>query len=122
MPKLFTSSELKSKTVDELNGSLENLKTELLSLRVAKVTSANPNKLTKLRIVRRQVAQILTELTQRGFAEARKEQAGKKYKSVDLRLKKTRAARRALTKHELSQTALRTIKKQQNFPLRSYHL
>ena len=46
--------------------------------------------------------------------------AGKKYKPLDLRHKKTRAMRRALTKHEASRKTLRQIKKDTHFNLRKY--
>ncbi len=72
--------------------------------------------------MRRQIAQVLTELTSRAYTQAREENHGKKYQPIDLRLKKTRAARRALTKKELSNVSRRTLKVQQNFPQKCYSL
>jgi large subunit ribosomal protein L35e len=43
-----------------------------------------------------------------------------KYKPTDLRAKKTRAIRRALTKSEKNVKTVRQQKKEANFPLRRY--
>ena len=45
---------------------------------------------------------------------------GKKYKPKDLRFKKTRAMRRALTKHEQGLKTAKTMKKEKAFPMRRY--
>lgn len=39
---------------------LKDLKTELAALRVAKVTGGAPNKLSKIKIVRKSIARVLT--------------------------------------------------------------
>ncbi len=48
MPKLYKAADLAKKNTEDLEKNLDELKGELLSLRVAQVTTANPNKLTKL--------------------------------------------------------------------------
>jgi large subunit ribosomal protein L35e len=45
---------------------------------------------------------------------------GRKYKPLDLRLKKTRAMRRALTKHESKIKTMKEIRKRQAFPPRKF--
>jgi large subunit ribosomal protein L35e len=56
-----------------------------------------------------------------GRREALKEKYdGKKYKPLDLRPKKTRALRRALTKEQLSKKTLRSVKRERAFPPRKY--
>ncbi len=45
---------------------------------------------------------------------------GKKYKPLDLRPKKTRAMRKALTPHEASLKTAREIRKRRAFPQRKY--
>ena len=45
---------------------------------------------------------------------------GKKYKPKDLRFKKTRAMRRALTKNEQGLKTAKTMKKEKAFPMRRY--
>ena len=55
-------------------------------------------------------------------AEARNVWEKKKYLPIDLRYKKTRAIRRALTTHERTQKTLRQQKKDQNFPQRRFAL
>ena len=45
---------------------------------------------------------------------------GKKYKPLDLRPKKTRAMRKALTPHEASLKTARELRKRRAFPERKY--
>ncbi len=74
------------------------------------------------RVVRKSIARVLTVMNQTQKENLRKLYRNKKYKPKDLRPKKTRAMRRALTKHEL---AIRTVKQQRKdraFPMRKYAL
>ncbi|CAJ0961517.1 unnamed protein product, partial [Mesorhabditis belari] len=93
---------------------------ELAGLRVSKVTGSSTSKLSQIRRVRKNIARILTVYNQTQKAELRKLYAGKKYKPLDLRHQKTRAQRRALTKHEVSLKTAKQAKKQQAFPIRKY--
>jgi large subunit ribosomal protein L35e len=47
---------------------------------------------------------------------------GKKYKPLDLRYRKTRAQRRALTKHERGLKTHKMLAKERKFPVRKYAL
>merc|ERR1712058_110399 len=85
-------SELRKKKKEELTKQLEDLKTELAQLRVAKVTGGAASKLSK----------------------------GKKYKPLDLRYKKTRAMRKALTSHEKSLKTAKELRKMKAFPQRKF--
>jgi len=80
---------------------LKELKTELAALRVAKVTGGAPNKLSKIKVVRLSIAQVLTVIRQNQLKNLREAYAGKKYLPLDLRPKKTRAIRRRLTASEV---------------------
>merc|ERR1712134_138406 len=93
-----------------------DLKTELSQLRVAKVTGGAASKLAKIGTVRKSIARVLTVYTQ----ESRKEYAGKKYTPLDLRLKKTRAIRRALTREQKTKLTPKMKIKMQNFPQRRF--
>ncbi|KAH8061709.1 ribosomal protein [Aureococcus anophagefferens] len=84
--------ELRTKNKGELLKQLEELKNELAQLRVAK--------------------------TQKG--KLREVYAGKKFVPKDLRAKKTRALRRALTADEKSKKTLKQAKKDANFPARKF--
>merc|ERR1712061_3993 len=95
-------SDLRNKKKEELTKQLEDLKTELASLRVAKVTGGAASKLSKIRVVRKSIARVLTVIHQTQKENLRKYYRTKRYKPKDLRPKKTRAIRRALTKRELS--------------------
>ena len=56
--------ELRDKSKGDLLNTLKDLKTELGALRVAKVTGGAPNKLSKIKIVRKSVARVLTVFRQ----------------------------------------------------------
>ncbi|KAI4579293.1 hypothetical protein MJG53_001165 [Ovis ammon polii x Ovis aries] len=75
----------------ELLKQLEDLKVELSQLRVAKVTGGAASKLSKIRVVRKSIARVLTVINQTQKENLRKFYKGKKYKPLDLRSKKTGA-------------------------------
>uniref|UniRef100_A0A9L0KF17 Large ribosomal subunit protein uL29 n=1 Tax=Equus asinus TaxID=9793 RepID=A0A9L0KF17_EQUAS len=92
--------DLRGKKKEELLKQLDDLKVELSQLRVAKVTGGAASKLSKIRVVRKSIARVLTVINQTQKENLRKFYKGKKYKPLDLRPKKTRAMRRRLNKHE----------------------
>merc|ERR1712113_768035 len=92
--------DLRGKKKGELLKQLDDLKNELSQLRVAKVTGGAASKLSKIRIVRKSIARVLTVINQTQKENLRKFHHDKKYKPKDLRQKKTRAMRRALTPRE----------------------
>ncbi|KAH9570655.1 hypothetical protein CY35_02G052700 [Sphagnum magellanicum] len=116
----FKVHELRSKSKTELLNQLKELKAELALLRVAKVTGGAPNKLSKIKVVRLSIAQVLTVISQTQKASLREAYSKKKYLPLDLRPKKTRAIRRRLTKHQLSIKTERQKKKEAYFPLRKF--
>merc|ERR1712026_556999 len=112
--------ELRGKKKDELLHQLNELKTELQQLHVSKVTGGAPSKLSKIKIVRKSIARVLTVISQTQRENLKKFHAKKRYSPLDLRAKKTRAMRRALTKHEASIKSLRQIKKDTHFSVRKF--
>merc|ERR1711977_582113 len=112
--------QLRDKSEDELNKQLQDLKNELVSLRVAKVTGGAPSKLAKIKEVRKGIARVNTVIHQTQKAHIRNFYAGKKYVPVDIRPKKTRAIRRQLTKQQANKKTLRQQKRQTHFPMRKY--
>ncbi|CAN6458521.1 unnamed protein product [Victoria cruziana] len=86
--------ELRTKSKTDLLNQLKDLKAELALLRVAKVTGGAPNKLSKIKVVRLSIAQVLTVISQKQKAALREAYKKKKYLPLDLRPKKTRAIRR----------------------------
>merc|ERR1712212_512093 len=79
--------ELRLKKKEELVKQLDELKQELASLRVAQVTGGAASKLSKIRVVRKSIARVLTVTNQKQKAELRKFYSGKKAKPLDLRKK-----------------------------------
>lgn len=112
--------EIRSKSKAELLDQLKDLKQELAALRVAKVTGGAPNKLSKIKVVRKGIARVLTVVNQNQRAALKDAYKGKKYTPVDLRSKKTRAIRKRLTKHQASAKTLKQQKKDAAFPQRKY--
>merc|ERR1711860_320911 len=113
-------SELRKKKKEDLTKQLDDLKTELAQLRVAKVTGGAASKLSKIRVVRKSIARVHIVMNQKQKENLRKLYKNKKYVPIDLRAKKTRAMRKGLTAHEKT---LKTAKEQRRlraFPARTY--
>lgn len=89
-------------------------------MRVAKVTGGAASKLAKIGIVRKSIARVLTVYNQTQKTRLREFLGKAKYLPKDLRQKKTRAIRRALTPHEKSIKTLRQQKKEAYYPKRKY--
>merc|ERR1712188_351646 len=90
--------DLRKSTKADLTKQLEDLKTELQQLRVAKVTGGAASKLAKIKVVRKSIARVNTVF--------------------NTNVKKSRAIRRRLTKGEATAVTERQQKKQRYFPLR----
>merc|ERR1712189_10510 len=112
--------ELRGRKKEDLLHQLNELKTELQQLHVAKVTGGAPSKLSKIKVVRKSIARVLTVISQTQRENLQKFYKNKKYKPLDLRVKKTRAQRRALTKKEAARKTLRQVKRDTHFSLRKY--
>ncbi|KAM5298523.1 large ribosomal subunit protein uL29 [Ctenodactylus gundi] len=112
--------DLRGKKKEELLKQLDDLKVELSQLRVAKVTGGAASKLSKIRVVRKSIARVLTVINQTQKENLRKFYKGKKYKPLDLRPKKTRAMRRRLNKHEEKLKTKKQQRKERLYPLRKY--
>merc|ERR1711934_1190220 len=112
--------DLRKASKNDLTKQLEDLKTELQQLRVAKVTGGAASKLAKIKVVRKSIARANTVFNQNVKKTLRKEYQDKKYTPLDLRVKKTRAIRRRLTKARATAKTTRQAKREQYFPLRKY--
>merc|ERR1712243_491019 len=109
--------ELRGKKKEELEDQLIKLKRELGQLRVAKVTGGQASKLSKIRVIRKSIARVLTVIHQTQKENLRKFYRTKRYKPKDLRPKKTRAIRRALTKRELAIKTKKQQTKERKYPM-----
>jgi len=112
--------ELRGNTKEELLKLLEEQRKELSELHVVKVTSGAASKIAKIKGVRKNIARILTVHNQLQKDGLRKAAEGNKYLPKDLRSKKTRAMRRALTKEEKSVVSKKTQRKHKAFPPKKY--
>lgn len=72
------------------------------------------------KVVRKSIARVLTVISHNQRDNLRKYYRKKKYKPLDLRPKKTRAMRRALTKFEASRKTERQKKREMYNPVRVY--
>merc|ERR1711991_258914 len=91
--------ELRGKGRGDLTKTLNDLKEELASLRVSKVTGGAASKLSKIKVVRKSIARVLTVINQTQKDQLRKAYCGKpaggtkrtqKFVPLDLRKKQTR--------------------------------
>ncbi|ORZ02875.1 ribosomal L29 protein-domain-containing protein [Syncephalastrum racemosum] len=114
------AQELRNKNKAELLKILDEQKQELAALRVQKVAGASASKLQQIGEARKNVARTLTVINQTQREQLRLYYQKKKYIPLDLRVKKTRAMRRALTPYERSIKTVRQQKKENHFPLRKY--
>ncbi|GAB5586582.1 60S ribosomal protein L35 [Umbelopsis nana] len=110
--------ELRNKNKAELTKQLDELKQELASLRVQKITGGA--RLQKIGATRKAIARVLTVINQTQRDQLRLFYKSKKYTPLDLRTKKTRAIRRRLTKAEASKKTLKEQKKLAHFPQRKF--
>ncbi|KAL0074409.1 ribosomal L29 protein-domain-containing protein [Phycomyces blakesleeanus] len=112
--------ELRNKNKAELLKVLDEKKQELASLRVQKVAGGSASKLQAIGEARKNVARTLTVINQTQRDQLRLFYQKKKLIPIDLRVKKTRALRRALTPYERSLKTVKYQKKQAHFPMRKY--
>mmetsp|Transcript_2716 Transcript_2716/g.4062 ORF Transcript_2716/g.4062 Transcript_2716/m.4062 type:complete len:125 (+) Transcript_2716:74-448(+) len=119
---VIKTKELWTKKKSELNKTLDELKLELSQLRVAKVTGGAASKLSKIRVVRKSIARVLTVYNTVQKREMRSLYAKKKYKPLDLRMKRTRAIRRRLTPEQRNKKTPKAIKLAKRFPRQLYAL
>lgn len=116
------AKELRGKKKEDLEKQLDELKNELGTLRVAKVTGGAASKLSKIRVVRKSIARVLTVMHQTQKENLRKYYKSKRLKPTDLRKKKTRAMRRALTPYEKSIKSRKQQRKERLYPLQTLGL
>ena len=112
--------ELRNMEKDELLKTLGDLRKELSELHVAKVTDGAVSKIAKIKGVRKSIARVLTVHNTKVKEGLRKAAAGSKYLPKDLRSKKTRAMRRALSKAEKAKKTHRQCRKEAAFPKLKY--
>ncbi|KAH7647703.1 60S ribosomal L35 [Cryptosporidium bovis] len=112
--------QLISLSDEELKTKINELKKELASLRVIQSTGTAPNKLSRIHVVRKGIARILTIFSQRNIKGLREKYARSKYTPLDLRKKLTRAKRRALTPNQAKKMTVKASKKALNFPKRKF--
>jgi len=103
-----------------LEKQLKELKEEFANLRIQKVAGGATAKVAKIQEVRKSIARVLTVISQIQRNQLRMFYKGKKYKPLDLRVKKTRAIRRKLSPTEASKVTERQKKRQIHFPQRKY--
>lgn len=123
--KLRMQDMLPKKTKD-LQAQVQELKVELNSLKVAKVTGGTASKVGKIRLFRKNIARVLTAISHKARdkmrAEIKQQCGGHGLKRIPkvLREKKTRAMRRALTPAQANKLTVKAAKKARNFKVRNY--
>jgi large subunit ribosomal protein L35e len=113
---MVKAHELRSVPKEELVKTLQDLRKELSELHVAKVTDGAASKVAKIKGVRKSIARVLTVHNQAQKEGLRKALKGKKYVPKDLRVKQTRAKRRALNKTEAKHKTHKARRKLASYP------
>eukprot|EP00543_Licmophora_paradoxa_P008389 CAMPEP_0202442908 /NCGR_PEP_ID=MMETSP1360-20130828/2271_1 /ASSEMBLY_ACC=CAM_ASM_000848 /TAXON_ID=515479 /ORGANISM="Licmophora paradoxa, Strain CCMP2313" /LENGTH=121 /DNA_ID=CAMNT_0049058421 /DNA_START=181 /DNA_END=546 /DNA_ORIENTATION=- len=108
--------ELRGNSKEELIKMLSEQRKELSELAVAKVTGGAASKIAKIKSVRKNIARILTVHNQQQKAGLRKAAEDSEYLPKDLRAKKTRAMRRALTQAQKNAKTAKQRKMSAVFP------
>ncbi|OQR70864.1 60S ribosomal protein L35-like [Tropilaelaps mercedesae] len=116
------SAELRGMKKEELDKKLDELKLELANLRISKVAGALAPKVAKIGVVRKNIARLLTIMSEMKRENLVKFYRNKKRVPLDLRLKRTRAQRRALTAHEKSRKTRKQHRRECCFPQRKFAL
>merc|ERR1711874_837489 len=107
--------ELRGQDDDALIKKLNGLRSELVKLRTSKVSSGPQVKLARIRVVRKSIAKVLTVVNEKRRNAAKEEWKKKKYNPYDLRTKRSKHARRQLTRGERNALTARAAKKAGNF-------
>ena len=140
MTKGIKAAELvKRQGEGELLQELKKQREELQNIRFTKVSGTAVAKLSKIKVLRKNIARILTvinnnskqkvirDLRNRFRKEGEEVVLDRTVKNLkakrlptNLRMKKTRAMRRALTKSQDRKVNVRVLKQRLNFPLRKF--
>mmetsp|Transcript_4633 Transcript_4633/g.10894 ORF Transcript_4633/g.10894 Transcript_4633/m.10894 type:complete len:125 (+) Transcript_4633:40-414(+) len=115
--------ELRERKASDLLQQLDNFRTELSQLRVSKVSGqGGPSKLSKIKVIRKSIARVLTVYNEKRRNTLKKASLKSKYIPLDLRKKKTRAIRRALSTYWAFKKTKKQEKKESLYPMRRYAL
>ena len=117
----MNAKTLREKPVAELQQLLAANQAKLFELRVKKNSEGQAKDLSAIRTTRREIARLATVINQQYREEARQALKGKVLPK-ELRAKKTRALRRALTTKEASIKTLSQQKKTNNFPAKNFYI
>merc|ERR1739838_865131 len=112
--------ELRNQDDAALTTKLNSLREELVKLRTSKVSSGPQVKLARIRVVRKSIAKCLTVINEKRRSAAKSEWKKKKYNPYDLRTKRSKHARRQLTRFQGSRQTARAAKKAGNFRQRKF--
>lgn len=101
-----------SKPLEELSQMEEDLRLELMSLRVAQQVGGQPGRVNQIKKVRKSIARVLTVVTAKRRADAYELVKNDKYKPLDARSNRhlTKAMRQRLTKYERTRMSNKAIK------------
>ena len=142
MAKTTSAKKKKKKNNTELLSDLKKLREELQQIRFTRVSGTAVSKLSKIKTLRKEIARVLTIIREnkknevvsnllkrkeKELKDGKEEEINKTIKNlkvkhipIDLRAKKTRAQRKALTKFENNLLTLKQLKRRLNFPKRKF--
>lgn len=134
--KVVRGFNLRKRSPEELKKLLEEYRKELVALRISKLTSAVGSRIGRIHGVRKGIARILTVINHNRRSQFKKvfktrseirkfnEESGTSYTlnrlPKQLRPRKTRALRRALTKGQAAKKLIKVVKRERAFPQRKF--
>ncbi|PVV04288.1 hypothetical protein BB560_001213 [Smittium megazygosporum] len=112
-------AELREKSKAELLQTVSQMKKQIIGLRHQHASGGSGSQGVKIRELRKNIARVLTVITQEERKKVLLASKGKRI-PLDLRFKKTRAMRRALSTSELNKKTLRQKKRITHFSVKKY--
>ncbi|XP_006872785.1 PREDICTED: 60S ribosomal protein L35-like [Chrysochloris asiatica] len=109
--------DFRGKKKEELLKQLDDLKAEFSQLFIAKVAGGAASKVSKIRVLRKPIARVLTVINQTQKENLRKFHKGRKYKPLNLWPKKMR---HRLNKHKENLKTKKQQRKEGLHPLQKY--
>ena len=118
---------LKAKAIREMTpadrqNKLKELKSELAKLRFEKVTGGAQNKVSRLRVCKKEIARLMTIINTDRTQQLKKYYTQAKYLPKQLRVKGTKKERRALTAAQKNRLTAKAAKHAQHFPQRKFYV
>ena len=114
------ASAIKAMSQVDRQNKLKELKQELAKLRFEKVTGGAQNKVSRLRVCKKEIARLMTIINTERKEQLKKYYTQAKYIPKQLRVKGTKKERRQLTAAQKNRMTTKQAKMAKHFPQRKF--